>query len=237
MRRNFFSRLLAVNRRLFEELRTPAGRPLGDFYLLAEQLTTRGVTTKSRSGKLETDGNSGCPSGIATFASDTHVARSNYHWAFVLGLPEHHEPHRRHGILSRLRMPKIRMGLSRGCAVGELRRSIFKRDHSRNLSPDLYCARRTLAAPALLSPLDISENKAFCSDNELIDTRMEMKPEPTVATRYSSVLHERLTGEIFDIRTATASTLYLLMRPLVRTMRVHITVLSVAVQAASGCRT
>jgi len=28
MRRNFFSRLLAVNRRLFEELRTPAGRPL-----------------------------------------------------------------------------------------------------------------------------------------------------------------------------------------------------------------
>lgn len=37
MRRHFYSRLLAANRSLFEDLRTLEGRPVGDFYLLAEQ--------------------------------------------------------------------------------------------------------------------------------------------------------------------------------------------------------
>jgi len=104
-------------------------------------LTTRGATTKSRSGKLETDGNSGCSSGIATFASDTHV------WLVpIITGPSCWDSRSIHGTSSKTRnscpgsaMPKIPNGpFQRYARSANYRRLDFQAvTSSRNLSPDL----------------------------------------------------------------------------------------------------
>ena len=180
MRRNFFSRLLAVNRRLFEELRTPAGRPLGDFYLLAEQPNNARRHYEKQIRQVGDGWELRLRLGNCDFRlGHARVARSNYHWAFVLGLPEHSwNLIEDTGFLARLRdaedpewtFPEV-------CAAGELPPPRFS-------SSDQFKAFKSGFVPALgelCGPRRfclhwiISENKAFCSDSELIDARIQMK--------------------------------------------------------------
>ena len=234
MRRNFFSRLLALNRRLFEELRTPAGRPLGDFYLLAEQPNNARRHYEKQIRQVGDGWELRLLLGNCDFRlGHARVARSNYHWAFVLGLPEHSwNLIEDTGFLARLRDAEDpEWAFPEVCAAGELPPPRFS-------SSDQFKAFKSGFVPApgeLCGPRRfclhwiISENKAFCSDNELIDTRMEMKAlNPRCTHGTCSVLHERLDRRDIRHHERRPHRLYIfLLRPLVRTMRVHITVLSV----------
>src|SRR5438128_4175076 len=89
LRRNFFSRLLASNRKLFEELRTAAGRSLGDFYLLAEQPRNARRRYENEIRQIGDGWKVRVQLGNCDLRlGNGPVAHSNYHWSFLLGLPE-----------------------------------------------------------------------------------------------------------------------------------------------------
>ena len=89
MRRHFFSRLLAANRSLFEDLRTPEGRPLGDLYLLAEQPNNARRCYEKQIRQADDGWEIRLRLGNCDFRlGHLRVARSNYHWSHVMGLPE-----------------------------------------------------------------------------------------------------------------------------------------------------
>jgi hypothetical protein len=84
MCRNFFSRLLAVNGALFEEPRTPGGRPLGDFFLLAEQPDNARRYYEKQIRRVGDGWELRLRLGNCDFRlGHARVARSNYHWGFV----------------------------------------------------------------------------------------------------------------------------------------------------------
>jgi len=180
MRRNFFSRLLAVNRSLFEELRTPAGRPLGDFYLLAEQPNNARRHYEKQIRQVGDGWELRLRLGNCDFRlGHARVARSNYHWAFLLGLPKHSW----HLIedsefLARLRDAEDpEWAFPELCSAGELPPPRFS-------TSDQFEEFKSRFVPALGELCEprrfclhwiLSENKAFCSDSELIYARMQMK--------------------------------------------------------------
>src|SRR2546427_3080396 len=89
LRRNFFSRLLASNRKLFEELRTAAGRSLGDFYLLAEQPRNARRRYENEIRQIGDGWKVRLQLGNCDFRlGHGPVSHSNYHWSFLLGLTE-----------------------------------------------------------------------------------------------------------------------------------------------------
>lgn len=180
MRRNFYSRLLAANRRLFEELRTAAGRSLGDFYLLAEQ---PGNARRRYEKEIRQMGDSwelrlrlgNCDFRLA----HGRVARSNYHWSFLLGLPQHGwEWIEDTAFLSRLRdADDSEWAFSELCAAGELPSVRF----STRGEFEEFTSRFAAALAGSTGPRRfclnwiISENKAFCPDSALLQARMQMK--------------------------------------------------------------
>src|SRR2546422_5014488 len=180
MRRNFFSRLLAVNRRLFEELRTPAGRPLGDFYLLAEQPNNARRQYEKEIRRVGDGWELRLRLGNCDFRlGHARVARSNYHWAFVLGLQqdswnliEDTE------FLVRLRDAEDpEWAFPEVCAAGEVPPPRFStseefEEFKSRLVRALGEARETRRFCIYWI---ISENKPFCSDSELINARIQMK--------------------------------------------------------------
>jgi hypothetical protein len=89
MRRNFFSRLLAVNRNLFEELRTPAGRALGDFHLLADQPNNARRQYEKQIRQADDTWAVRLGLGNCGFRLDqAGPARSNYLRSYLDGLPD-----------------------------------------------------------------------------------------------------------------------------------------------------
>jgi len=157
--------LLAVNRRLFEELRTPAGRPLGDFYLLAEQPKQRAASLRKAIRQSWRGWELRLPLGNCDFRLDTHV------WSFQLSLGlragtpgAFMEPHRDTEFLSGSAMPKIPNGPSRGMrGSANYRRLDFQAvTSSRNLSPDLVTALDDSAAlGAFVSTGSLARTKRF----------------------------------------------------------------------------
>jgi len=180
LRRNFFSRLLAANRKLFEEPRTAAGRPLGDFYVLAEQPRNARREYENEIRHIGDGWRVRLQLGNCDFRlGHGPVAHSNYHWSFLLGLPEDGwaliEDRR---FLARLRSAdEAEWAFPELCAVGELPPARFS-------SRSEFEGFKRKFAPALIeSPSTrrfclywiVSENKPFCSDGELVDARKQLK--------------------------------------------------------------
>ena len=85
LRRNFFSRLLASNRKLFEELRTAADRSLGDFYLLAEQPRNARRRYENEIGQIGDGWKVRLQLGNCDFRlGDGAMAHANYHWSCTI---------------------------------------------------------------------------------------------------------------------------------------------------------
>jgi hypothetical protein len=180
MRRNFFSRLLAVNPTLSEELRTPAGRPLGDFYLLAGQPGNARRQYEKYIRQVGDGWELRLSLGNCDFRlGHARVARSNYHWAFVLGLPEHRwELIEDTEFLARLRDAEDpEWAFPELCAAGELPPPRFSSvDQFKTFRPRFAPALGELCGPRRFCLYwIISENKGLCSDRELIDARTQMK--------------------------------------------------------------
>jgi hypothetical protein len=180
MRRNFFSRLLAVNGRLFEEPRTPAGRPLGDFYLLAEEPDNARRYYEKQVRRVGDGWELRLRLGNCDFRlGHAGVARSNYHWAFVLGLPqdswnliEDTE------FAARLRDAEDpEWAFPEVCTAGELPPPRFSTSEQfEEFKSRLVYALGEACEPRRFSIYwIISENKPFCRDNELINARIQMK--------------------------------------------------------------
>ena len=180
LRRNFFSRLLASNRKLFEELRTAAGRSLGDFYLLAEQPRNARRRYENEIRQIGDGWKVRLQLGNCDFRlGHGPVAHSNYHWSFLLGLPEDRwalieDPR----FLARLRSAdEAEWAFPELCAAGELPPARFS---SRG---EFDGFKRKFGAAFIESPSSrrfclywiVSENKPFCSDGELIDARKQLK--------------------------------------------------------------
>jgi hypothetical protein len=196
LRRNFFSRLLAANRKLFEEPRTAAGRSLGDFYLLAEQ--PRNARRRYENDLRQTgDGwNIRLQLGNCDFRlGHGPVAISNYHWSFLLGLPEHAWPLIEHpSFLARLRSAdEAEWAFPELCAVGELPPTRF----SSRGEFDRFKLKFAAALVESPSPRQfclywiVSENKPFCSDRELLAARRQLKAlHPQLHAQYMQRLEE-----------------------------------------------
>ena len=180
LRRNFFSRLLASNRKLFEEPRTAAGRSLGDFYLLAEQPRNARRRYENEIRQIGDGWKVRLQLGNCDFRlGHGPVANSNYHWSFLLGLPEDgwaliEDPR----FLARLHSAdEAEWAFPELCAAGELPPARFS---SRG---EFDGFKRKFGAAFVESPSSrrfclywiVSENKPFCSDGELIDARMRLK--------------------------------------------------------------
>jgi hypothetical protein len=180
MRRNFFSRLLAVNGPLFEEPRTAGGLSLGDFFLLAEQPDTARRYYEKQIRRLGDGWELRLRLGNCHFRlGHARVARSNYHWAFVQGLPqdswnliEDTE------FLVRLRDAEDpEWAFPEVCAAGELPLPRFSTSEEfEEFKSRLVRALGEACEPRRFSIYwIISENKPFCSDGELINARIQMK--------------------------------------------------------------
>jgi hypothetical protein len=180
MRRNFFSRLLAVNGALFEEPHTPAGRPLGDFFLLAEQPDNAWRHYEKQIRRVGDGSELRLRLGNCHFRlGHARVARCNYHWAFVLGLQqdswnliEDTE------FLVRLRDAETpEWAFPELCVAGELPPPRF----STSVQFEECKSRLVRALCETCEPRRfclywiMSENKPFCSDSELINARIQMK--------------------------------------------------------------
>lgn len=88
MRANFFSRLVALNRSLFEDARTAGGRSLGDYYMYAEQPRNARRSYERERLQYGENWDVRLKLGNCNFvAGDVKAARSNYRQSFLLGLP------------------------------------------------------------------------------------------------------------------------------------------------------
>lgn len=190
MRRHFFSRLLAANRSLFEDLRTPEGRPVGDFYLLAEQ-PNNARRRYEKQIRQEDDGwQIRLSLGNCDFRlGHVRVARSNYHWSYVMGLPEESWDVIEDGeFLARLRDAEDRAwAFPELCADGAVPSARF----STNAEFLQFKSRFAEALTESSGPQRfclywiISENKPWCTGDELLRARREMKAlHPQVHSRY-----------------------------------------------------
>ncbi len=180
LRRNFFSRLLAANRKLFEEPRTPAGRSLGDFYLLAEQPRNARRRYENEIRQIGDGWKVRLQLGNCDFRlGHRPVAHSNYHWSFLLGLFEDDWTMIENaGFLARLRSAdEAEWAFPELCIAGGLPPARF------SARDEFDAFKRKFAAAFIESPGPrrfclywiVSENKPFCSDGELIDARMRLK--------------------------------------------------------------
>ncbi len=175
LRRNFFSRLLASNRKLFEELRS-----LGDFYLLAEQPRNARRRYENEIRQIGDGWKVRLQLGNCDFRlGHGPVAHSNYHWSFLLGLPEDRwalieDPR----FLARLRSAdEAEWAFPELCAAGELPPARF------SWRGEFDGFKQKFGAAFIEPPSSrrfclywiVSENKPFCSDGELIDARKQLK--------------------------------------------------------------
>ncbi len=88
MRANFFSRLLAMNRSLFEDARTAEGRSLGDYYMYAEQPRNARRTYERERLRYGENWEVRLKLGNCNFVDgNIKAARANYRQSFLLGLP------------------------------------------------------------------------------------------------------------------------------------------------------
>lgn len=187
MQRHFFSRLLAANRNLFEELRTPTGRALGDFHLLADQPNN----ARRRYEKLVRQGEDTWDIrlrlGNCWFRLDQRgPARANYFLSFLAGLPDDAWS----GIEDVDFLVRLRHADDPEWAFAELAaegiarsrfsvRSDFEEFQSRFQNRFVHGARRFCFYWA------VSENRAFCPQEEWLHARREMKAlHPEYHSRY-----------------------------------------------------
>lgn len=190
IRRHFFSRLLAASRRLFEELHTPAGRSLGDFYLLAEQPNNARRLYEHEVRQLGDGWELRLGLGHCNFRlGHRGAAHSNYHWSFLLGLPEEsweriEDPE----FLARLReVEDPEWAFPDVCAAGDLPAARF----STRREFEQFKSRFTVALTESPAPRRfclywiVSENKPFCTERELLEARRQMKAlNPRLHARY-----------------------------------------------------
>jgi hypothetical protein len=190
MRRHFFSRLLAANRSLFEDLRTPEGRPLGDFYLLAEQPNNARRRYEKQIRRADDSWEVRLRLGNCDFRlGHVRVARSNYHWSHVRGLPvESWGVIEDDEFLARLRQAEDpAWAFPELCADGFVPPVRF----STNIEFLQFKSRFADALAESSGPQRfclnwiISDNKLFCTDDELLRARREMKAlHPQLHSRY-----------------------------------------------------
>lgn len=196
MQRNFFSRLLAANRSLFEGTNTAAGHSLGDFYLLAGQPRNARRRFETEIRQTGDGWKVRLQLGNCDFRlGHGPVAHSNYHWSFVLGLPKDSWALvEDSGFLARLRAAEeAEWAFPELCTAGELLAARFS---SRS---DFNAFKLQFAAAITESPAPrrfclywiISENKPFCSDSELLDARRQLKAlHPRLHARYMQRLDQ-----------------------------------------------
>ncbi len=88
IRRSYFRRLLAMNRKLFEEFRTPKGRSLGDFFMWADRLNGARRYWQKEIKLYGDSWNLRLRLGNCDLRMDRSIAaRSNYRWSLLYGLP------------------------------------------------------------------------------------------------------------------------------------------------------
>ena len=180
IRRHFFSRLLAANRGLFEELRTPAGRSLGDFYLLADQPKNARRRYEQELRRLGERWELRLRLGDCNYRlGHSGAARSNYHWSFLLGLPEESwKSIEDDEFLARLRQAEEACwAFPETCACGEIPSARFssRRDFEEFKSTFAPGLTESDAARSFSFYWVVSENKVFCPDRELLEARRQMK--------------------------------------------------------------
>jgi len=190
IRRHFFSRLLAANRRLFEELRTPGGRSLGDFYLLAEQPNNARRLYEREVRQLGDGWDLRLRLGNCDFRlGHRGAARSNYHWSFLLGLPEEwtesiEDPE----FTARLRDAEDpEWAFPEVCASGEVPSARFSTRREFEAFQAGFAAGPAASSAARRFCLYwvVSENKPFCLESELLEARRQMKAlNPRLHARY-----------------------------------------------------
>ena len=180
IKRNFFSRLLAANRTSFKEPRTAAGRSLGDFHLSAEQPRSAQRCYENEIRQVGDGWSVRLQLGNCDFRLGYRpVARSNYHWSFVLGLTENGWTWIEDSIfLTRLcAAEETEWAFPELCAAGELSSVRFS-------SRGEFDGFKSKFAPALFQAgaprrfclyWIVSENKPFCTDSELVDARRQLK--------------------------------------------------------------
>lgn len=194
MRRNFFSRLLAANRNLFEEPRTPAGRSLGDFYLLAEQPNNARRRYEKEIRELGDGWELRLRLGNCNFRlGHSRAARSNYHWSFLMGLPQTSwgsiEDAEFLAVLRTADDPA--WAFPELCAAGKLPPARFSTRGEFERFKSGFAAALTESPAPLRFDLYwiVSENKAFCGDSELLHARMQMKAlNPPLHAQYMRLL-------------------------------------------------
>jgi len=180
LRQNFFSRLLAANRKLFEDLRTAAGRSVGDFYLLAEQPRNARRRYENEIQQIGDGWKVRLQLGNCDYRlGHGPVAHSNYHWSFLLGLQEDGWARiEDSSFLARLRTAdEAEWAFPELCAAGQLPPARF------SSCSEFDAFKRKFGAAFIESPSPlrfclywvVSENKPFCSDGELINARMQLK--------------------------------------------------------------
>jgi hypothetical protein len=180
MRRHFFSRLLAANRSLFEELRTPDRRLLGDFYLLADQPNNARRRYEKEIRQADDGWEVRLRLGNCDFRlGHLRVARSNYHWSHVMGLPEESwDGIEDSEFLTRLRKAEDSVwAFPEACACGVIPPVRFS-------TTTEFAQFKLQFAEALIESSGprrfclywiISENKPFCTADELLHARLQMK--------------------------------------------------------------
>jgi hypothetical protein len=180
IKRNFFFRLLAANRKLFEEPRSAAGRSLGDFHILAGQPQSARRRYEDEVRRLGDGWTLRLKLGNCDFLlGHGPVAHSNYHWSFILGLPEDHWTSiEDSAFLTRLRSTEeTEWAFPEMCAAGELPSIRFSSRNEFEGFKLRFAGAFSEAAASRRFCLHwiVSENKLFCSDNELLDARRKLK--------------------------------------------------------------
>lgn len=188
IRSRFFSRLLAANRSLFQELRTPEGRSVGDCYLLADQ-PNNARRFFEREVKEYGDGwEQRLGLGNCDFRLGNHrAAHSNYRWSFLLGLPiEQWERIEDTGFLERLREVEDTEWAFPEMFIAESAPSQFSTRQEFQEFMARFMPSLTDAPPARRFCLYflISENKAFLLEDDVMQARLQMKA-------LNSRLHQR----------------------------------------------
>lgn len=190
LHRNLFSRLLAANRRLFEEFRTPSGRSIGDFHLLAGQPKNARRAFDNEIKKLGDGWRQRLGLGNCDFRlGNLAAARANYRWSYLLGLPEDRWPSIEDlDLLDRLQDAEEREWAFPEICIHRIlppprfsSRSefeAFKSEYARAFvevaGPQRFCLHWI-----------VSENKPFCAENELLEARRQMKAlHPHLHQRY-----------------------------------------------------
>lgn len=190
IRRNFFTRLLAANRCLPEDLKTAQGRPLGDFYLLSEQPET----ARRRYEKLIRHVGDGWEPRLRLGNCDfrlghVRVAHSNYQWSYLLGLPEEswNEIEDREFVSFLQEAENPGWAFAQLCAGGVVPPVRFSTSAEFEQFKVRFAAALIGAPQPRLFCLHwiISENRRFCSDGELLQARRQMKAlNPELHARY-----------------------------------------------------